>query len=89
MKYLVSYDLNKPGKNYNDVYEAIKAASDGTWCKPLESVWIIRSALSVNAVYDLIFPHLDANDRLLVIEVTNNSYWYLDKDVSDYLVKML
>jgi len=89
MTYLVSYDLNKPGKDYQGVHQAIKNASDGTWCKPLESVYIIRTNLTTEAVYNRVVPYLDSGDRILVIEVTSNSYWYLDKDVSDFLQKML
>ena len=89
MTYLVSYDLHKPGKNYDDLYEAIKNASDGTWCKPLSSVYIIKSNLTPKTIYDKIAPCLDENDCVLVIEVTKNSYWYLDKEVGDYLIKML
>ena len=89
MTYLISYDLNAPGKNYNDLYEAIKNASNGTWCKPLSSVYIIHSSLSAKAIYDRLSPCLDSNDSVLIIEVKNNAYWYLDKDVSDYLYKMI
>lgn len=89
MTYLISYDLNKPGKDYQGVYQAIKDSSTGTWCKPLESVYIIRSELTTQGIYNKIAPHLDSGDRVLVIEVTSNSFWYLDKDVSDYLQKML
>ena len=89
MTYLVSYDLNKPGKNYDDLYEAIKNASNGTWCKPLRSVYIINSNLTAKAIYDKLSPCLDSNDLVLVIEVTKESYWYLEKDVSEYLDKML
>lgn len=89
MTYLVSYDLNKPGKNYDDLYEAIQNASNGVWCKPLRSVYIINSSLSAKAIYDRLTPCLDSNDLVLVIEVTRNSYWYLNKEISDYLQKML
>lgn len=89
MTYLVSYDLNKPGKNYNDLYDAIKASSTGKWCKPLESVYIIESSLSALSVYNKLTPCLDRNDRILVIEVKGQSYWYLDKKVSDYLQELL
>ncbi len=89
MTYLVSYDLNKPGKNYGDLYDAIKAASTGKWCKPLESVYIIESSLSALSIYNKLAPCLDSNDRILVIEVKGQSYWYLDKEVSDYLQEML
>lgn len=89
MTYLVSYDLNSPGKNYNDLYEAIKNASTGVWCKPLSSVYIINSNQSAKAIYDQLKPCIDGNDAILVIEVTRNSYWYLDKDISKYLLEML
>ena len=89
MTYLVSYDLNNPGKNYDDLYKAIKNTSNGTWCKPLSSVYIIESSLSAQSIYNALSPCLDRNDRILVIEVSSNSYWYLDKKVSDYLNQML
>lgn len=89
MNFLVSYDLNKPGKDYSGVQEAIKKSSTGNWCKPLESVYIIESNLTVKDIYENIRSHLDVSDRILIIEITSNSYWYLDSKVSEYLEKML
>jgi len=89
MTYLVSYDLNTPGKNYDELYEAIKGASNGVWCKPLSSVYIIQSSSTPKEIYNKISPCLDENDCVLVIEVTKNSYWRLSKKVSDYLLDML
>jgi len=89
MTYLISYDLNSPGKNYDDLYEAIKNASTGVWCKPLSSVYIINSNHSAKEVYNRLKPCLDGNDLMLVIEVTKESHWYLNSKVSDYLYKML
>ena len=89
MTYLISYDLNAPGKNYDGLYKAIENASNGTWCRPLRSVYIIKSSLSSKDIYDHLAPCLDSSDRVLVIEVTNKAYWYLDEDISDYLYKML
>lgn len=89
MNYLVSYDLNTPGKNYSGVYDAIKNASTGTWCKPLESVYIIQSNLTAQEIYNRVNVYLDSSDCILVIEVINRSYWRLTKNVSDYLGKML
>lgn len=31
-RYMITYDLNAPGKNYDKVIESIKNASDGAWC---------------------------------------------------------
>lgn len=89
MNYLVSYDLNKPGKDYSGVQRAIQNASTGVWCKPLESVYIIQSNLTAQSIYNKICPFLDGSDRILIIEASGESYWYLDRQVSDYLAKML
>lgn len=89
MNYLVSYDLNKPGKDYSGVHKAIQSASTGVWCKPLESVYIIQSNLTARNIYDRVEKFLDKSDRILIIQVTNESFWCLDKDVSDYLQRML
>lgn len=89
MTYLVSYDLNRPGQNYDDLYEAIKNASTGVWCKPLSSVYIIKSNLKAETIYNRLKPCLDSNDCILVIEVTKESCWYLNTKVSEYLYKML
>lgn len=86
MVYLVTYDLNKPGKDYTGLYQAIKDASDGNWWHYLDSTWLIRTqSSSANAVFQKIQPHLDSNDRCLVIEVTRNYQGWLDKDAWDYI----
>lgn len=88
MNYLVSYDLNKSGKNYDGVYEAIKSASNGVWCHALESVWIIQSSLSAKDIYGKVAPFIDLDDRLLVVGLTGEWWGCLDSNISDYLKKM-
>ena len=87
--YLVSYDLNKPGKDYSGVHKAIQNASTGVWCKPLESVYIIQSNLTSEGVYDKVHPFLDANDRILVVGLTGDYCGYLDNDIVKYLSNMM
>ena len=88
-KYLISYDLNKHDKNYAGVIEAIKNASNGVWCKPLESVWLIQSSLSATQISDRIKLAADANDRWLVNEITNNRQGWLSPEIWDYINKNL
>ena len=85
--YLITYDLNKKDKNYDGVYKAIKNSSDGTWCHPLESTWIIRSSLAVQQISDNIYKEIDSNDKFLVIEVKRNYQGYLDSEIWDYINK--
>ena len=42
-RYMITYDLNKQGKDYQNVIAAIKDASDGCWCHYWESSFLIRS----------------------------------------------
>ena len=84
MVYLVGYDLNKAGKNYDGVYTAIKESSTAWW-HYLDSTWIIKSNLTVQQVYDKIKPETDDNDRFLVIEVKNNKQGWLTQDAWDHL----
>lgn len=80
MVYFITYDLNKTGKNYEGVFQAIKDAST-YWCHYWGSSWLIKSDLkSADDVFQKIKPHLDDDDRCLVIEVKNNVQGWLTKN---------
>ncbi len=86
MVYMITYDLNKSGKDYNDVFEAIKTASTGAWCHYWDSTWLIKSNYTnANDVSDLITPYLDSDDRLIVIQVENNKQGWLEKKQWDHI----
>lgn len=89
MNYLISYDLNSPGQKYESVCNAITQASTGVWCRPLESVYIIQSNMTAEAIYNRISRYMDRNDYLLITALEGDSYWQLEKSVSDYLKNML
>lgn len=65
--FLITYDLCKPGRDYDELFEAIKAY--GTYSHPVESVWLISTSLDVSSVCDDLQSHIDANDKLFVIKV--------------------
>lgn len=48
--YLISYDLRKPGRNYDGLYKAIKSFS--IWARPLESFWVVVSTQSSATIRD-------------------------------------
>lgn len=83
--YMIGYDLNNSGKDYEDVYKAIKDSSDGTWCHYWDSTWLIRTQLTVSQVNDNIKKYLDSDDRLIVIEVINNKQGWLTQKQWDYI----
>lgn len=83
--YMITYDLNSEGQNYEKVIQAIKDASTGVWCSYWESSYLIKSNLTVQQVSDKITPHLDSNDRLLTIEVKQNYQGWLAEKQWKYI----
>lgn len=86
--YLISYDLGMPetAAEYQKVINYIKSYS--YWCKPLKSQWIVLS--SVKTSQDIIIDLrklTDNNDKLLVINVTKDSWWSsgLDNTVAEWM----
>ena len=85
MIYLISYDLIKSAeRDYTPVYEAIK--SIGPWWHYLESSWIVNTENDVNYVVDTIHAVMRQGDRLLVVQVDNQSRnGWLPKDAWDWI----
>ena len=86
MVYMITYDLNNPGQNYDKVIQAIKDASTGVWCTYWKSAYLIRSNYEdASDVFSKIKPYLDDNDTALVIEVKNNKQGWLTEKAWDYI----
>ena len=83
--YMITYDLNSKGQNYEDVIQSIKDASTGAWCSYWNSSYLIKSNLTVQQVSDKITPHLDSNDRLIVIETKANYQGWLSEKQWKYI----
>lgn len=73
MSYLISYDLNAPGKNYDRLYDAIKSL--GGWWHHLDSTWIVTHPGPATAIRDKLMPYLDRNDKLLVAHCSGEAAW--------------
>ncbi|MBD8729360.1 SinR family protein [Frigoribacterium sp. CFBP 13707] len=67
---LIAYDLSGPVANYADLIEDIKSL--GTWWHHLDSLWLVNTDLSTKELRDRLKTHLDNNDELLVINVSND-----------------
>lgn len=81
---MVSYDLSKPNRNYEELHKFLRSQVD--WCKPLESVWFVKTHLSAYDFAGAALKHMDADDHLLVTPVHGNSAWYnLDPRVVEWL----
>ncbi len=78
--YMITYDLNSKGQNYEDVIQAIKDSAL-CWCTYWKSSFLIKSNLTADQISDKITPHLDSNDRLIIVEANSTNYQgWLGKD---------
>jgi hypothetical protein len=63
---LVTYDLKKPGRDYKPVHDWLKKF---TYCKDLESVWLLDTNWTPAQVRDELQKLIDANDKMFVIRL--------------------
>ncbi len=84
--YLISYEMNIYGKKLYKLYNAIKNCTyDERWVQCLNNVWIIKTELHINTVYEKIKEILENNDCFLIVEVTGNCEGWLDDKIWGYL----
>lgn len=79
---LITYDLNKPGKDYGDVLKTIK---EYPWARLSESCYAIKTEQTPQQVFDRLKPFLDQNDNLYVINLKRPYAGFGPKDVNDWL----
>lgn len=71
--YLVSYDLNAPGKNYDNLIEYLK--SESNWWHHLGSTWVVVTDLTAAQLRNGIAQHTDSNDKVLVMKSSGVGAW--------------
>lgn len=82
MNYLITYDLNKPGQDYEGLYQAIRKYRN---YHSLESVWFIKTTDSVTDILENLAPYIDKNDLIFICEITTNMTGRLHKQAWDFL----
>ena len=86
MLYLITYDLNKPHKDYTSLYEAIE--NIGECLHPLNNIWFVKSNNSSKEIRDYIKKVLDGNDELLVVEIktpTSGAWLNLSEEATKWI----
>jgi CRISPR/Cas system-associated endoribonuclease Cas2 len=85
--YIILYDLKVPGRNYQQLYDAIQAY--GTWGKISESAWAIVTTQNTTEIRDNLTKYIDSNDRLFVIKSGKEAAWRNSIADIDWLKKFL
>ncbi len=79
--YSINYDLNNQ-KDYESLISAIKKVGD--WCHPLKSSWAVKSNWTAVQIRDYLLQFMDADDCIIVAELTGDAAWSLKKTCSDW-----
>lgn len=65
--YLVTYDLNRPGQDYQELYDRIKQCGNA-W-HGMQNTWFVETTKSAAQIRDHVGPALDRGDKLFVSRV--------------------
>lgn len=76
--YLITYDLNRPGQNYDVLFAALK--NIGTHWHFMQNAWIVQTQLSAEQVRDNLARYIDRNDKLWVSLITEAAWRGLSDD---------
>lgn len=85
----VNYDLNKEGQDYTTLIDYLK--SHQSWAKPLKSSFFVKTSLTAGQLRDGIKKHIDANDDIVVVKVTGESWatYGISSKVTEWMKKNL
>ena len=83
MIYAINYDLRQPGRDYSEVFTAIKSCGD--WWHFLESTWLVNSWMSAQDIWDRLAPHVHRNDSVLIHAVGRDHQGWLPQRAWDWI----
>jgi len=85
MVYLITYDLNKTGKNYTGLYSALRRY-EYIRDNGLDSVWFVSTTWTATQIYENLRIYLDVNDRILVTQMTIGTHQgWMHKDIWSWI----
>jgi hypothetical protein len=85
--YNISYDLHKPGKDYNGLIKELQ--NSHTWWHYLESTWLIYTNETANQIWNRLSSYLDQNDSILIIETGKDYSGWLPKEAWEWIKKQI
>jgi hypothetical protein len=88
--YIVTWNLNKEGANYNRTRELFLRGFAGLDCRyagtRLDTVVLVSTGLTASQLYDRLIAPLDTNDRIFISRMDPSDHrGYLDQETADWL----
>lgn len=86
MMYVVSYTLNPQRPSFGLVTELQKSGG-GNWWHYLDTMWIVATVETPQALYERLRPHFLTTDSLLIIELKSGfqRFGWLKKEAWDWI----
>jgi hypothetical protein len=85
---LITYDLHKPARDYQTLYDAIMSYTD--YKRVLESVWVIKTNLNALDVVNHLSGYVDSNDTVFTASLSRDVAWLrIPDDVAGWLNSQL
>lgn len=85
MVFIVSYDLNRPGQNYEGLLEEIRRSPG--WLHPMQSTWLIYTNESAQQLSDRLLKYIDGSDRLILMPASKPVLGWLTQESWDWINK--
>lgn len=76
--YLFTYDLNKPGQNYQALFEELKKSP--LWWHYLDSTWLLGTNETADQIWARVSDKVDKSDSVLITRVTRPAAGWLPQD---------
>lgn len=82
--YIVTYDLNNPGRNYENLLKRIKAYNG--WARLVGSSYLVLTEQTATQIRNNLVQELDSNDKIYVSLMGNSAAWKgLGDEVSNWI----
>jgi hypothetical protein len=81
--YLVTYDLNTRGQNYQGLLDKIKESA--LWARLSESSYTVGTDKTPQQLFDYLKTDLDGNDQLYIIKISKPYAGFGPKEVNSWL----
>ena len=89
--YLITYQLNQNSQTYIRIKETISFNFENKECL---NVFIVKSDLTASKIHDVISPHIQFGEKLLILKLETGSYhdgsWNdVSSDTEEWLIEAL
>ena len=82
--YIIAYDLNKPGQDYDRIEKLISKLP--THSRILRSTWFVKSKRTAQEIFDLLEPALDRNEGIFIARIDLPlCAWHLKPSIDQWI----